>query len=30
MSRFISGPRQLMLAVWQTGKEERAAPFFIR
>jgi hypothetical protein len=30
MPRFVSGPRQVMRAIWQTGKEQRAAPFFIR
>jgi hypothetical protein len=28
--RLVSGPRLVMRAIWQTGKEQRTAPFFIR
>jgi hypothetical protein len=30
ISRFVSGLRPVMRAIWQTSKEQRAAPFFIR
>jgi hypothetical protein len=30
MSRFVSGPRPVVRVIWQTSKEQRAAPLFIR